>query len=131
MTSRVITEENVVRIREAVAPKIVVDWDPVTNGGNVTFFLADQVTENGVYKGLEPHKTLRANAQLGQVQSVIVVPMEEIMASTISTSSGDTPGYVLMVLIKAFFEQLYTQRLNDQDAADALKASEQLPVAEA
>jgi hypothetical protein len=127
MTSRVLTEENVTRIREAVAPKITIDWDPVTNGGSVTFFLADQVTENGVYKGMETHKTLRANAQLGQIQNVIVVPMEEIMGATITTSSGTTPGYVLMVLIKAFFEQLYTDRLNAQDAADALKASEQIP----
>lgn len=119
-TSRVITEESVTRIREAVSPKINIDWDPVTNEGSVTFFLQDMITENDVYKGLQPHRTLRADIESGQMQGVIIVPLSEIMASTIKTSTGDTPGYVLMVLIKAYFEQKFSQLLNNQDAADAL-----------
>lgn len=121
MSSRVVREESITRIRETVAPNIQIQWDPVTNGGQVTFFMQDQVTENDVYKGLEPHRGLRPRENSGDIPGVLIVPMEEIMNSTIVTSSGETPGYVLMVLIKAYFEQVFSDRLNNQDAQDALK----------
>ncbi|WEM34503.1 hypothetical protein [Xanthomonas phage X1] len=129
MSSRVITEESITRIRETVAPNITIQWDPVTNGGQVTFFMQDQITENGVYKGMQPHQGLRPKENSLDMKGVLIVPMEEIMNSTIVTSSGETPGYVLMVLIKAYFEQVFTDRLNNQDAADALKGGT-IPVEE-
>lgn len=128
MTSRVVTEESITRVREAVAPQININWDPVTNGGNVTFFLRDMITENGVYQGLERHKTLRGDANTGQMEGTMIVPMEDIMNATLHLESGDVPGYVLMVYIKAFFEQKYTELLNKQDAADAEASVPMLPL---
>ncbi|AMQ66023.1 hypothetical protein AAY80_074 [Stenotrophomonas phage vB_SmaS-DLP_6] len=123
MTSRVITEENVTRVRETVAPNITINWNPYDNSGQVTFFLQDMITENGVDKGLQPHRGLRGNSNTGTVAGTMIVSMEEIMSSTLTLPDGSTaPGYMLMVMIKSYFDAKFTERLNSQDEAD-LRAS--------
>ena len=118
MSSRVKTEENIVRIREAVAPQITIDWNPVNNDGSVTFFLKDMVTEDDVYKGLQDHATLKPKPNTRDMKGTITVPISEIMTSMIRLQGNYYPGIVLMGLIKAYFEQLYTQRLEDQEARE-------------
>lgn len=123
MTSRVLTEENIARTRETVAPNITIQWNPYDNSGQVTFFLQDMVSENGVDQGLQPHKGLRGNMQIGSVAGTMIVPMQDIMNSTIALPDGSTvPGYMLMVMIKSYFDAKFTEMLNAQDAED-LKAT--------
>ncbi|WEU67293.1 hypothetical protein [Xanthomonas phage JGB6] len=76
------------------------------------------VYENDKYIGLQAESRLREAMGPGFMST----GMGDIMSSTIVMNGVHYPGIMLMGLIKAYFDQLYTERLNAQDATDRAAA---------
>ena len=118
-----IIEETVQRVRETVAPRIVIEWDPDTNEGLVTFELRDQVWENGVYIGLQPHTRLK---NLGPGRSM-QVDLQEVLGESFAWGDDEESCLTLMAMIKAYFSEKWEARYVLQQMAEAQEEEIELP----
>lgn len=100
--SRISEVTPVALVREAVAPRTEINWDPLSNTGLVRFEIADIVTvkDTGELVGLEP----RAD------NNVVAIDITEIFGMTLTTPYGDVSGAQVAAYIKVLFDQLYTER---------------------
>lgn len=110
-TNRIIEEGVVERIRETVAPRINIEWNPEDNTGQVIFQLRDQVWEQGVYLGLQKQTRLR---KTGAGDS-ITADIPDILSADIPFNGTTFSGQLLMGLIKAYFDMLWVQRWTEEN----------------
>ncbi len=116
MSNRILTEELITRERETVAPFITISWNPIDNSGHATFHMKDMITENGTYKGLVNHTRLRPTG--GGMEGELRVQLADVIASSVTIQGNQYPGVLLMGMIKAYFEQIFSERLSAQELAD-------------
>lgn len=114
-TNRIVEEQAIRRVREVVAPNINIHWNPENNDGVVMFGLQDQVWENDVYVGLQPHTRLRSDA----ASSSMLVMIPELLERTFLFNGEETPAAVLMLMIKALFDQIWNERYEAQLIKDS------------
>lgn len=100
---------------EALAPNINLEWDPMTNGGTVTFHVQKYLMKDGV---------LRSDMTGGY--DTIRVPINDMITRCHATGLVDPVtnqplGYVsvagLMLIIKAAFDTLYNEELIRREEA--------------
>lgn len=110
--SRIIEETNITRVLEAVAPTTTINWNPLDNSGTVVFQVQDMLTENGVYKGLQPNQALGT----GGLGPYVQISIADLLARTVTVtlpdaSTMDIPGGILMLTVKKLFDDLYSERI--------------------
>ena len=111
--SRIRNEENITRTREAVSPKTLINWNPVTNDGTLSFHVQDIVMENGEVVALSKNKDLKADT--------LDTPFSELMGRTImvpvdAENTVPVPVPLIMGAIKKLFDELYNERIAEQNA---------------
>lgn len=118
MNTRVI-EVNNPTTYEAVAPRIEVNWDPVTNTGPVRFYERDMVYVGGEFKTMIGHNGPHRNGPGEQILGgVLNDSIEDLMQSTITVQGVEYPGILLVALIKQRHDDRYAQCIAQQ-LADA------------
>lgn len=111
MAGRIEEVTNVKRVRETVAPQIIIDWNPVDNSGTVSFCLRDMIWEDDVFIGFEGHKLIKATNAGGSIQ----VKIPDIMAADIPLNGTTFSGMLLMGLIKSYFNMAFDAALDRQN----------------
>jgi hypothetical protein len=102
--SRITEVLPVALLREAVAPRTEIIWNPIDpqDPGIVRFEIADIVTEkdSGTLVGLEARED----------NSVVAISIAEVMNLTLDTAAGPVSGTQVAAYIKALFDKLYVDR---------------------
>lgn len=116
--SRIIEETNITRIAEAIASKVEIHWDVVTNNAQIQFWVNQAITENGEFKGLE-HDTRSEFRPLSVnfadiAGRTFVVPVARDAEGNV-TATANVPAMLLMGAIKQAFHELYTEKLISMD----------------
>lgn len=86
-------------VTEVIAGRIVIDWNPYTNDGNVTFYCDKMVSK--VRQG-EPPLVLE-RGYFGTMSARI----SDIVAGSYDVGGVEVPGALLMGAIKAAFDATY------------------------
>lgn len=115
--SRIVEEQIITRVLEAVAPITTIHWDPMTNEGIIRFGIQDMVFENGEYKGMQPHTRLREAAGVngGMIVSIADLINREINVTLPDSSVASVSGLLLMASVKKVFEEILNERLSAQE----------------
>lgn len=99
--TRLITVENTTVTREHLSPNTEIQWDPMTNGGQVVFRCEQFTWVGAQFLGRAPAEPL-------------VVPLERVFADTfeVPTESGPVavPGLLIAGAIKAAFERYFAEQ---------------------
>lgn len=95
-------------VREAVAPRMDVFWNPETGAGSVSFWVEHQEFENGVFK--------RRFADNRMQMRPLAVPLDDVVMRehTITFPDGTEmvcPPGTLALLVKKVFPVHYAERL--------------------
>lgn len=95
--SRIINTENATVKRELVAPTTIIDWDPHSNSGTMTYQVKELLYINGEFVKDVPfgNFTVTLDKMIGRVYNVEVEPGVFI----------DVPGGLMMLAFKKAFEE--------------------------
>lgn len=103
--SRFSEEVIVTKLKEAVAPRIEITWNVLTNEAKIYFYVQQAVYEDGSFVGFEDDKTLDMSRLIVNfadiANDVIMVPLPD-------GTSQPVPAMLLMGAIKAKFDSLYS-----------------------
>lgn len=107
--SRFSEEVTVTKIKEAVAPRMEITWDMLTNQARIYFYVQHAVFEDGAFVGFEDDKTLdmsRLRVNFEDIQSrVFNVPLP-------GGGVQPVPAMLIMGAIKEAFDVLYSEYRN-------------------
>lgn len=95
---RIKEQTNVTLTREAVAPRIQINWNPVDNSGAVIFHVERMEAIDGEFQRMIP-------------EGFLSVSLADLMPRSVTLPDGSevsTP--MVMGYIKAMFDTLYTER---------------------
>lgn len=95
--SRITESTNVTLTSEAVAPRIVIVWNPVSNVGHVQFEVQRMESIDGVFNRLIPEQDL-------------FLDLNDLMARTVTVGGNAIPPMLVMGFIKQLFDDLYIER---------------------
>ena len=95
--SRIIETENVTLISEAVAPRTVINWNPLDNSGAVTFDVQRMESVDGVFQRLVDEAPLS-------------VLLADIAARTVTVGETEVTFAHVDGYIRGVFDQLYNER---------------------
>lgn len=122
-----ITEQTLQVVREAVAPRTEIYWNPLDNSGSVQFIVEDMIFENGEYIGLRPHGQYGRDAALREVviNRRMSVDLADILSRNIDVKDPETkevitsiPGFMIMLAVKEVFDSVFAERLASQQAEE-------------
>lgn len=123
-----ITEQTLQVVREAVAPRTEIYWNPLDNSGSVQFIVEDMLFENGEYVGLRPHG--QYGGKEAALREVLInrrmsVDLADILSRSIDVKDPETkevitsiPGFMIMLAVKEVFDSIFAERLAAQQAED-------------
>ena len=105
--------ETIVRYKEAVAPRVEIDWNPVTNAATIYFSVQMAVYEGGQFASMSDDPTLE--------MSRLKVNFASIAGRTFNVPIGGgnfaaIPAMLLMGAIKQVFDELYSEHRAAYDA---------------
>ena len=108
MTSRIVQITNVVERREAVAPRIVINWN-LDNTGNIEFWVNHSIERDGV---LQSNLELDTRPQMCPLR----VNIMDIIGRTFNVplpngSTQPVPCMLLMGAIKQAFDEFYSEKV--------------------
>lgn len=84
--------------REAVAPRITINWNPTDNTGAVVFKVEHMEFVDGELKQMVP-------------DGFLAVSLPELMGRSFMVGETEVPTMLVMGYIKAAFDTLYNERL--------------------
>lgn len=95
--ARIINTENASVKRELVSPTTIIDWDPISNSGTVTYQVKELLHINGEYVRSVPFNSFSValDSMVSKVYNVEVEPGVFI----------DVPGGLIMLAFKKAFEE--------------------------
>lgn len=95
--SRITEIENATIRREVVAPRTIINWNPLDNSGSVMFDTATEESINGEFHRLVPGET-------------IAVTLEDLAQRTIIVEGIEVPFLLIAGAIKQVFNDIYVER---------------------
>lgn len=104
MVSIISENQELGTVTEAIFPRIVIDWNPYTNDGMVTFMVDRMTTQSRVG---EPPLILE-RGHVGTMSDTI----GNLLAQDYVVAGQSYPGALLMALIKAASDGVYERRTN-------------------
>lgn len=95
--SRVLTTENATVTREIVSPQTVIDWDPTTGAGTITYRTVELLFVNGEFIKSVPMNNFTVELQR-MIEKTLKVEVEPGI-------TVDVPGGLVMLAFKKAFEE--------------------------
>lgn len=83
--------------REAVAPRITINWNPTDNTGSVIFKVEHMESIDGEFQRMVP-------------EGFLSISLPDLMARSFMVGETEVPTALVMGYIKAAFDTLYTER---------------------
>ncbi len=95
--TRIINTENATVTRELVSPTTIIDWDPLSNSGTLTYKIEELLFINNEFVKKVPSSTLTVSLDMviGKTYQVEVEPGVTM----------DIPGGLIMLAFKKAFEE--------------------------